>query len=143
MKRILLFTALAGMAFFSGTSYAQTVNSSETATTTNDITAPVNDNDNYMIPNASEGVAAISGFNDLLVYPNPVVSSTRIALEQVPGSNVYVDIVDMNGVVDRTFQYAPGTYQLDVNMGNLPMGMYSIRVSGRDIGYHNLKVIKQ
>jgi len=93
------------------------------------------------------GVEAVTniestGNNDFLVYPNPVTSHTSVVLDDVPNSAVYVDIIDMNGQVDRSFQYAPGSYDLDVDMSRLPTGLYSVRVSGRDIGYHNLKVIK-
>ena len=122
MKRILLSAALAGGFLFSTASYAQT-----TAATGPETITTIADN----------------GLNDLLVYPNPVFSSTRIVLDQVPGSSVFIDVIDMNGVVERTFQYAPGSYQLDVDMSNLPAGLYSVCVSGKYIGYHNLKIVKE
>lgn len=145
MKRLLLFAALTASVLFSENIHAQTVNSAEySVPQTNDFTKPVLDNDDYMITTAERvSLDAAPVASSLLVYPNPVVSTTRIALDQVPGSNVYVDILDMNGVIERTFEYAPGSYQLDVDMSNMPQGLYSVRVSGRDIGYYNLKVVKE
>ena len=81
--------------------------------------------------------------DDLLVYPNPVLSSTRIVLNTLPVSNVYVEVVDMNGNVTRSYQFAPGTYNLDVDMSRLPNGLYTVRVHEKDAGYHNLRVMKQ
>lgn len=97
----------------------------------------------YTAPTA---VAAIPGnnANDLLVYPNPVVSVTRIVLPAAFGSAypVYVSIIDMNGHIDASYEYAPGIYNLDVDMSTLPMGLYSIRVFGNGISDHNLRVLK-
>ena len=81
--------------------------------------------------------------NDLLVYPNPVISNTRIVLNTLPASDVHVDIIDMNGNLVRSYKYIPGTYNLDVDMSRLPLGLYSVRVYGKDIDFHNLKVVKQ
>jgi hypothetical protein len=78
----------------------------------------------------------------LPVYPNPVSSSTRIALPQPSVSTVYVRIIDLNGVVQRSYQYPAGISVLDVDMSRLRMGLYSVRVSGKDIGFYNLKVVK-
>ncbi len=93
----------------------------------------------------STGIIAYTGntSNDLLVYPNPVISQTRVVLDVTPVSDVFVDIIDLNGRVDRSFQYAPGTNLLDIDMSRLPTGLYSVRVSGNDIGFHNLKVVKE
>ncbi len=138
MKRKLLLAMMAAMICISASAQT-TVN-----TTDDEDNNTTSANESYTAPYLEIGMATSgNGFNDLLVYPNPVVSSTRIALDQVPGSNVFVDIVDLNGVVNRTFQYSPGSYQLDVDMSNLPTGIYSVRVSGRDIGYHNLKIVKE
>lgn len=94
-------------------------------------------------PSTTAVANVTNNFNDLLVYPNPVVANTHIVLNQISRSNVVVTIVNMNGMVERTYQYAPGTQNLDVDMSRLAAGMYSIRVSGADVPSHNLKVVKQ
>jgi len=91
------------------------------------------------------GIGSVGGniVNALPVYPNPVASSTRIALPAPTVSTVSVKIIDLNGVVNRTYEYASGTSVLDVDMSRLPMGLYSVRVTGKDIGFYNLKVVKE
>ena len=84
-----------------------------------------------------------SATNDLLVYPNPAVSSTRIVLPSMAITTVSVDVLDMNGRIDRSFQYAAGALSLDVDLSNLPTGLYSVRVFDPLSGYHNLKVVKE
>lgn len=90
-------------------------------------------NEVYNFPNAY----------DLLVYPNPAISSTRVVLPNPTISTAYVDVIDLNGYVARSYQYAPGTYQLDVDLSTLPTSIYSVRVYGTGVGFYNLKVVKQ
>ena len=96
-------------------------------------------------PAISTAVANVSNNsgNDLLVYPNPVESNTRIVLPIASIGNVTVDVIDMNGNANRTYVYAPGSYDLDVDMSRLPAGIYSVRVTGKGVGFYNLKVVKQ
>ncbi len=86
---------------------------------------------------------AANGENALLVYPNPVTSSTRVVLPAPSIGAVSVTIIDMNGGIDRTFSYAPGTSTLDVDMTTLPAGLYSVRVFGAGFVNYNLKVVKE
>ncbi len=81
--------------------------------------------------------------NALLVYPNPVVGNTRIALPAPSIGNVSVKVVDMNGNITRSYEYAPGTSVMEVDMNRLPAGIYSVRVYGTGLDNYNLKVVKQ
>jgi len=106
---------------------------------------PVKDVVIYRTPYTNTtGIAATQNraVNDLLVYPNPVYNNMRIVLPIVPYAPVNVYVIDMNGNVDRIYQYAAGTYNLDVDMSSLPAGLYSVRVSGKGIDDHNLKIVK-
>jgi len=87
-------------------------------------------------------VAGNSG-SDLFVYPNPVVDVTHIVLPEASSDVVTIYVIDMNGRVDNTYQYAPGSNQLDVDMNILPPGIYSLRVFDPSSGSYNLKVVKQ
>ncbi len=87
-------------------------------------------------------VVATIGYNDLFVYPNPAISTARIMLPFASEGKVTVNIIDMNGTITRTYRYEPRSYQLDVDMSTLPMGVYSVRVSGKGIGEHNLRIEK-
>jgi len=98
--------------------------------------------DPALLSNPAEGFSNLYG-NDLLVYPNPTTSQTHIVMPLVIQAPVSVYIIDMNGNMVRTYQYAPGSNVLDVDMGSLTQGIYSVRLSGKYITDHNLRVVKE
>ena len=85
----------------------------------------------------------VAHVNDLLVYPNPAITNTNVVLPAMAITTVQVDVIDLNGRIDRSFQYAPGAMQLQVDLGGLPTGLYSVRVYDPTSGYYNLKVVKE
>ena len=83
--------------------------------------------------------------NNLFIYPNPVVSQTRIELPYPSINRVYIQLIDLRGQIVRSFMYAPGSFQLDVDMSTVPIGLYNIRVIeyGRgDRTIQDIKVLK-
>lgn len=78
-----------------------------------------------------------------MAYPNPTTGITRVTLPIVSAAEVYADVVNMNGSVMRSYQFAPGSYQLDVDLSNLAAGLYSVRVFGKDVALRNFKIVKQ
>jgi hypothetical protein len=78
--------------------------------------------------------------DDLLVYPNPTVGITHIRLHEPSPANVFVLVLNMNGNIMRMYQYMPGTLELHVPMNPLPAGLYSVRVWGPGVSFHNQKV---
>lgn len=78
--------------------------------------------------------------DDLFVYPNPTVGVTHIILHEPSPANVFIVVLDMNGNIVRTYQYGPGSYDIQVAMNPLPAGLYSVRVYGPGISFHNQKV---
>jgi len=56
-------------------------------------------------PYTPESVPTIANntTNDLLVYPNPATSYTRIVLPNASTGTVYVDVIDLSGLVDCSF----------------------------------------
>jgi hypothetical protein len=83
------------------------------------------------------------GVNDLLVYPNPVSNNTNIALPVTLQVPVFVQIIDLNGNLARSYEYPAGSNLLKVDMSTLPIGLYSVRVRGKYLGTHNIAVVKQ
>lgn len=81
--------------------------------------------------------------NQLLVYPNPVLSNTRIVVPEESFGPVYASVLNMSGKVEFTNKYAPGTNTLDLDMSTLPVGMYHVQVSGAGITTTSLRVVKQ
>jgi hypothetical protein len=130
MKNLLVFTTIAAL-LFSAAARAQSGNDRE------DITKPGYTGDHWTVKN----IAATTNY--LLVYPNPAITSTNIVLPEMAATTVMVDVIDLNGRIDRSFQYTPGALQLQVDMSGLPAGLYSMRVYGLTSGYYNLKVVKE
>jgi len=93
---------------------------------------------------ASQGVYTVTNnySNALLVYPNPAVTSTRIVLTQPAVNNVYVDLVDLNGRIIRSYEYGSGSYQLDLDLGNVPTGLYSARITTSGADVQSVKIVK-
>ncbi|MBA3828844.1 MAG: DUF4394 domain-containing protein [Taibaiella sp.] len=77
----------------------------------------------------------------VFVYPNPVSSQARIVLSSPATSNVFVDVIDMNGRVARSYEYSVGSYQLDLDMSTVPVGLYNVRIQ-TNTTLQNVKVIK-
>ncbi|GAA4460351.1 hypothetical protein GCM10023093_02830 [Nemorincola caseinilytica] len=84
-----------------------------------------------------------AGGNKLLVYPNPVLSDTRIMLNEQPTGIVQASVLGMTGRIEATYKYAPGTRVLYLDMSTLPVGLYNVQVSGAGIATTNLRVVKQ
>ena len=130
MKNLLKLSIILAL-LFSGAVRAQSANGSDYVST------PGYTGVNWAVKDIA---ATTSG---LLVYPNPVVSHTHIVLPAMTTGTVTVDVIDLNGHVDRTFQSAPGAWELDVDMSMLPHDLYSVRVYDPTSGYYNLKVVKE
>lgn len=88
-------------------------------------------------------VPTVANNTTLQVYPNPAINTTSIILDKAATDNVLVDVLDMNGRVVSTTQYAAGSNKLDVNMSTMPAGMYTVRVSQKGNATQNLKVVKE
>jgi hypothetical protein len=80
--------------------------------------------------------------NDMQVYPNPTVNNAKIQLGKPATGNVDVQVVDLNGNIVKRFSYGQGNELLDIDLTNMPAGLYSLRVSGKDMAYHTLKIVK-
>ena len=79
----------------------------------------------------------------LFIYPNPVASQARIVLPAPSASTLYVDIIDLRGERIYSQSFAPGSYLLDVDMGNIPSGLYRLRVIDKAKGIQSIKVVKE
>ncbi len=116
----------------------------------NEVVETINDFNNTYYGTSSQGQLQTSnmvldnaGYASLLVYPNPTFGNARVVLPSSSVGTVYVDVVSLNGNVLRSYQYVPGSYLLNVDLSTLPASLYSVRVHGDDVGFYNLKVLKQ
>jgi len=80
--------------------------------------------------------------NTLVTYPNPTNGMIHILLRESASRNVLVDIMDLSGQTVRSYTYPTGSAILDVDLGNLPFGLYSINVFEAGNVLENIKVVK-
>lgn len=81
--------------------------------------------------------------NTLLVYPNPAIDVTRIVLDAPATDKVYVNIINLNGRLMRTYEFASGTDQLDIDLGNIPTGLYNATIISKGAPVQSVKILKQ
>ena len=65
------------------------------------------------------------------LFPNPAMSNVTIVLQDIPTQAVYIDIVDFNGNLQRSYRFSPGNLALHFDVSFLPKGHYIIRVRDR------------
>lgn len=70
---------------------------------------------------------------DLQVYPNPTVGNVEIAASNIGRGNIQVNVFDVNGelVYNKEVNNASDRYEDSINLRNLPNGIYTIRIAGR------------
>ena len=62
------------------------------------------------------------------LFPNPALNNATVILNYLPDQKVYVDIIDFNGNLRRSFAFLPHGRQLSFDVGFLEEGYYIIRV---------------
>lgn len=77
-----------------------------------------------------------------LVFPNPAINSTTVALNYIPTRRTFVDIVDFNGNIRRTYAFAPGGNKLTVEVGFLEQGYYALRIREANTLIDRVKFVK-
>jgi Secretion system C-terminal sorting domain len=142
MKRKLQSLVLALVILIPALSIAQNDATSTIARYNEGITAPVKE------ITFRQSARAMPNFfnsteNDLPVYPIPATSTIRVVMNELAPGDIHADVLDLNGNVVRTYKYVSGSDLLEVNISGLPGGIYSVRVYGKDIASHNLKIVKQ
>lgn len=67
----------------------------------------------------------------LEVYPNPTPTYTRVTLAENTTQPVTVSIINMNGVLVRSYEYSAGSGRFDIDVSSLPDGLYALQVRER------------
>ena len=62
------------------------------------------------------------------VYPNPATVVTKIVLDRVPVTTTTISVFNTNGVLVKSNRFDPGTVSFDLDVSNLPQGIYSIQI---------------
>ena len=90
------------------------------------------------LPNAVPVQLAAQGFS---LYPNPATNEVRIELSPMPQTAVHVSCYAMNGrpALARTFGPAES---LQLDLGQLPSGVYIVRISAQGFTTQTAKLVK-
>jgi len=62
------------------------------------------------------------------VYPNPTATYTRITLAGNTTEPVTVSIINMNGTLVRSYEYAAGSGKFYIDVSSVPDGLYALQV---------------
>ncbi|HTM64978.1 MAG TPA: T9SS type A sorting domain-containing protein [Flavipsychrobacter sp.] len=109
----------------------------------------------FIIPTQSEAQAFYRDFSDngyytanntqfgvLNLFPNPAVNNASVVLSYLPAERTFVDILDFNGQLRRSFSFNPGGRQLNFNVSFLERGYYIVRVREGDRLIDIIKMVK-
>jgi len=64
----------------------------------------------------------------LNLFPNPAINNASVVLSYLPARRTFVDILDFNGQLRKSFSFNPGGRQLNFNVSFLERGYYIVRV---------------
>ena len=67
----------------------------------------------------------------LEVYPNPAASYTRVILDANTTEPTTVSVINMNGVLVQSLEYAAGASRFDIDVSSLPEGLYALQIQER------------
>jgi hypothetical protein len=69
---------------------------------------------------------------EINVFPNPVISSTKLKINVLVTENYHIDLTDMNGKIIRTElnkKLDKGIHILEINFDELPKGIYLVKIN--------------
>lgn len=79
----------------------------------------------------------------MYVYPNPVINYASVLLPSVALRRVSVTVLDFNGNILLSRVYRPGGNQVNLDLSDVPKGMYSLRVQEQGFPPEMVKLVKQ
>jgi hypothetical protein len=149
MKRILQYFAFSAAFLAAGTTYAQETD---------------NINNRYGPPNFTGGTVETPSETFALyhqqtaalhrtyrintvpidvVYPNPASTYARIVLAGNTTEPVTVSVINMNGVLVRSYEYSAGAGRFDIDISSLPDGLYALQVQERGKEAQSIQLSKR
>ncbi len=80
---------------------------------------------------SSEGTSTAASTVEMQVWPNPAQTMTTVRLQGLHTASVTLHLVDLTGrvVLTQTIHPESDTWEGPVNLGNMPGGVYLLRVS--------------
>ena len=100
------------------------------ATTTSRGTANFGWIDNFNFVTSTD-VSDVIAANDLQLYPNPARDAATLTLNVVKASDITIQVIDMTGRIVANVansNFAAGTHKVDISTGDLPSGIYNVKI---------------
>ena len=85
----------------------------------------------YHQQRANERIMQPVGIAILEMYPNPATNYTRIVLDGLSTEEVTLSVINMNGIIVRSYEYGAGSGRFDIDVSALPAGIYAMQVQER------------
>jgi hypothetical protein len=92
------------------------------------------------VPDIGTGLGETGRFyegNDVYLYPNPASDAVSIRYRMPDAGYLMIDVLSISGVLQKQFREkanAPGFHDIEINLSDLPSGLYLIRTrSGQSI----------
>jgi hypothetical protein len=76
------------------------------------------------------------------VYPNPSANYTTVVLTANTTEPVTVSLINMNGVLMRSYEYSAGYGSFGIDVSNLPPGLYALQVQERGRQAQSIQFLK-
>jgi hypothetical protein len=76
------------------------------------------------------------------VYPNPSPDMTTVVLTNNTLEPVTITLINMNGVLMRTYRYGAGYGSFSIDVSSLPNGMYALQVQERGRQPQSIQFLK-
>jgi len=94
----------------------------------------------------NSGISQIPDQTIIQIYPNPCSNFTRLRFTLHDSRFTYIDLYSISGVrIDRLIDevLVPGEYEEGLDLSDLPIGIYFIRLqAGNDVAVRKLVVVK-
>jgi hypothetical protein len=96
----------------------------------------------YELVGANEAISKIVSFS---MFPNPVQDVTTVSLKLEETSDVQIRVVDVNGkiVLESNYSNMSGEQQLQLQLGQFPVGAYTLSVQAKNHVASELFVIQR
>jgi hypothetical protein len=87
-------------------------------------------------------VNTVNKTGGLYLYPNPAANMAHVLMPAITKGSLQVSVLNLQGQVLRSFEFAAGTQQVDINLQDLPNGIYNLRVHEQGDATQNIRFVK-
>lgn len=94
---------------------------------------------------AYSNVEEVVFYNDsrlAMLYPNPVFGTTTVELFETFADPVVLELFSVAGLPVRSWQAAPDTNRLELDLKDLPSGVYVLRLRSGKVNVKTIRVVK-